>query len=55
MITDKNVKFKYDNGKLSDIAPTLLTLMEYGVPVENMTNFDALSDEFAECYEGCKG
>ena len=30
-------------------------LMEYGVPIENMTNFDALSDEFAECYSGCAG
>ena len=34
IITDKNVKFKIQRGKLADIAPTLLTLMEYGVPSE---------------------
>jgi 2,3-bisphosphoglycerate-independent phosphoglycerate mutase len=34
IITDKNVEFKLTRGKLADIAPTLLTLMEYGVPSE---------------------
>ena len=34
VITDKKVKFKKSIGKLADIAPTLLTLMEYGVPSE---------------------
>ena len=34
IITDKNVKFKTNKGKLADIAPTLLTLMDYGVPKE---------------------
>ena len=32
VITDKKVKFNTNRGKLADIAPTLLTLMEYGVP-----------------------
>ena len=34
VITDKEVEFKLQRGKLADIAPTLLTLMEYGVPSE---------------------
>ena len=34
VITDKSVTFKKDLGKLADIAPTLLTLMDYGVPSE---------------------
>ena len=34
IVTDKNVKFKTKTGKLADIAPTLLTLMDYGVPEE---------------------
>lgn len=34
VITDKNVKFIKEKGKLADIAPTLLTLMGYGVPKE---------------------
>jgi 2,3-bisphosphoglycerate-independent phosphoglycerate mutase len=34
VITDKNVEFIKNKGKLADIAPTLLTLMEYGVPDE---------------------
>jgi len=34
VITDKSVMFKTNKGKLADIAPTLLTLMEYGIPSE---------------------
>ncbi len=34
IITDKNVEFKVNVGKLADIAPTLLTLMDYGIPSE---------------------
>ena len=34
VITDRNVEFVKNKGKLADIAPTLLTLMEYGVPSE---------------------
>ena len=38
LITDKNVKFNTDKGKLADIAPTLLSLMEYGIPKEMTGN-----------------
>lgn len=38
VITDKNVKFNTKKGKLADIAPTLLTLMDYGVPKEMTGN-----------------
>ena len=34
LITDKEVKFIKNKGKLADIAPTLLTLLDEEVPVE---------------------
>ncbi len=38
LITDGKVKFSVERGKLSDIAPTLLELMGYGVPEEMTGN-----------------
>ena len=38
LITDGKVKFNTERGKLADIAPTLLTLMDYGVPKEMTGN-----------------
>lgn len=38
IVTDKNVVFNTSKGKLADIAPTLLTLMEYDVPNEMSGN-----------------
>ena len=38
VITDKKVEFNTSVGKLADIAPTLLTLMDYGVPKEMTGN-----------------
>ena len=34
VVTDKNVNFKIKEGKLADIAPTLLSLMNWDIPIE---------------------